>query len=82
MNPFIDPPIQSETLSQEELQQLTGAARKRDQTIWLQENGWVFLKNRAGDPIVGRFYARLKLAGIQPNGQPSHALSPNFTNVR
>ncbi|WP_229751385.1 DUF4224 domain-containing protein [Undibacterium terreum] len=60
-------PIATETLTHEEIQEISGSARRSDQIAWLQLNGWTFLKNRAGDPIVGRLYARLKLAGINPS---------------
>lgn len=29
-------------------------------------HNWHYYRNRAGEPIVGRMYARLKLAGINP----------------
>jgi Domain of unknown function (DUF4224) len=82
MNLISETPIASETLSPEELQHLTGAARKKDQAAWLEEHGWVFVKNRAGDPIVGRLYARMMLAGIRPSGGPANSPTPNFSNVR
>ncbi|QRY82453.1 DUF4224 domain-containing protein [Pseudomonas sp. PDNC002] len=33
---------------------------------WLKANGWVYEVYAAGRPIVGRIYARLKLAGVKP----------------
>lgn len=82
MNLISDTPITSETLSVDELQHLTGASRKKDQAMWLEEHGWVFVKNRAGDPIVGRLYARMMLAGIRPSGGAANLPAPNFTSVR
>jgi Domain of unknown function (DUF4224) len=82
MNLISDTPISSETLTQDELQHLTGAARKKDQTTWLEENGWVFVKNRGGDPIVGRLYARMMLAGIRPGESNMNSQTPNFSSVR
>jgi hypothetical protein len=59
-------PLQSETLSPEEIVDISGCARKADQVDWLKSNNWVFVQNRAGLPIVGRLYARMRLAGINP----------------
>lgn len=61
-------PLDSETLSGEELQQICGCARRNDQITWLNAAGWTYVQNRAGEPVVGRLYARLKLAGINPSG--------------
>lgn len=60
--------LDSETLSGEELQQICGCARRNDQIAWLNAAGWTYVQNKAGEPIVGRLYARLKLAGINPVG--------------
>jgi hypothetical protein len=57
----------SEILSNKEIREITGEAERLDQCKWLTENGWYFIKNRANLPIVGRMYARLKLAGIDPS---------------
>ena len=56
----------SETLTIEEICTISGAVRKADQIAWLKKNGWLHHTTRAGDPVVGRLYARLKLAGINP----------------
>lgn len=82
MNLISETPVSTETLTQDELQHITGASRKKDQTLWLEENGWVFVKNRGGDPIVGRLYARMMLAGIRPSGGPANSPTPNFSSVR
>jgi len=58
--------ISSETLTVDEILEISGATRKSDQIDWLKKNGWVFHTTRAGDPVVGRLYARLKLSGINP----------------
>ncbi|OWY40347.1 hypothetical protein CEK28_05000 [Xenophilus sp. AP218F] len=76
-------PISSETLSAEELVTITGGARKRDQVAWLDANRWVYYTNRAGEPVVGRLYARLKLAGINPSKfAGGEQWSPDLGNVR
>ena len=66
MTAIFEMPISSETLAQDELVQITGCSRKGDQIEWLSCNGWTFHKNKSGEAIVGRLYARLKLAGITP----------------
>jgi hypothetical protein len=59
-------PLPSETLEPDEINKISGCSRASDQIEWLKRNEWVFFKNRAGAPIIGRLYARLKLAGINP----------------
>lgn len=83
MTAIFDFPLASETLSPEEVTQITGATRKRDQIEWLTCNGWAYHRNRAGEPIVGRLYARLRMAGINPAClmQQDPAL-PDFSKVR
>lgn len=59
-------PLASETLTADEVQAITGCTRRADQVAWLAREGWAFVRTRSGDPVVGRFYARLRLAGIVP----------------
>jgi len=66
MSAIFELTLQSETLSADEISEISGCSRKGDQIDWLSRNGWVFIQNRAGLPIIGRLYARLKLAGINP----------------
>lgn len=66
MTAIFEMTIESETLSLDEVAMITGCARKADQIIWLEAQGWTYVKTRAGEPIIGRMYARLKLAGISP----------------
>jgi hypothetical protein len=75
--------ISSETLAPEELAEISGCKRQSDQVDWLTKNGWTFHKNRGGDPIVGRLYARLKLAGINPQTlTTAGGWAPDFSQVR
>ena len=53
-------------LTPEEIVAITGCARRGDQVEWLTLNGWTFHQNKAREPIVGRMYARLRMAGITP----------------
>ena len=74
--------INSEILSPEELIAITGSTLKAHQVQWLEKNAWVFFKNRGGDPIVGTFYTRLQLSGINPKSfATSEAWTPDFTRA-
>ncbi len=59
--------IQSETLADEELATITGYLLPSKQIQWLSINGWQYVLTGARRPIVGRVYARLKLAGVKPS---------------
>lgn len=72
----------SETLAHEELVEIIGSAWAAKQIAWLDENGWKHHKNRAVAPIVGRWYARMKLAWITPQAATSQDWAPDFTEMR
>lgn len=77
--------LPSETLSADEISDICGCSRKADQIEWLKQNGWHFLQSRAGAPVIGRLYARLKLAGINPAQLAAPEVSswqPDFSKVR
>lgn len=59
--------FQSETLADEELATITGYQIPSKQIQWLTDNRWEFVLTGARRPIVGRVYARLKLAGVKPS---------------
>ena len=75
-------PLESELLMPEEIEKITGRARRDQQIIWLIGNNWRFTKNAAGAPIVGRLYARLKLSGIDLSATSLLVGAPDFTAVR
>ena len=60
--------VQTETLADEELASITGYRRPSKQIDWLSMNGWQYILTGARKPVVGRVYARLKLAGVRPSG--------------
>lgn len=60
-------PELSEFLDGEELATMIGRKSKTAQRAWLDSRGWRYEINAAGRPVVGRVYARLKLAGVKPN---------------
>lgn len=66
MSAIFEMVLPTEMLGPEEVIQITGCARRNDQITWLDTQGWTYVKTRAGEPIIGRMYARLKLAGISP----------------
>jgi hypothetical protein len=82
MSAIFELPIESETLTPDEIVQITGCQRRTDQVEWLTCNGWAFHKNKIGDPIVGRFFARLKMAGIRLDSVTPSAGMPDFSKVR
>jgi hypothetical protein len=83
MSAIFEMPINSEMLAPEEITQITGSSRKSDQIVWLSGNGWTYHKNKAGEAIVGRLYARLKLAGINPAAlATTGGWVPDFSSIR
>ena len=83
MTAIFEFPLTSETLASEEIAQITGCGRKGDQIEWLTCNGWTHHKNKAGEPIVGRLYARLRLAWIRLAALAgAGGWTPDFTQVR
>jgi len=75
--------LSSEMLDAEEVAQITGCSRRADQNEWLSTNGWAHHKNKAGVAIVGRLYARLRMAGIHPATLVSPGgWVPDFSGLR
>jgi hypothetical protein len=73
--------LPSETLASEELAEITGARINSGQIEWLTASGWRYHTNRAGRPIVGRLYARLKLAGIEASALTTQTWQPDFSKL-
>lgn len=67
--------LASETLNSEEVAEISGCQRRADQIAWLNRAGWLYHTNKAGLPVIGRMYARLKMAGINPAALASPAAS-------
>lgn len=83
MTAIFEMPMTSETLTPEEVASITGCARRADQIAWLQGEGWIFVRNRAGEPIVGRLYARLRLSGVSISSLTgSTSWTPDFSKMR
>ncbi|MDF3163428.1 DUF4224 domain-containing protein [Pseudomonas proteolytica] len=75
--------MQSETLAEEELAAITGYMIPSRQIDWLNKNGWKYVLTRSRRPVVGRVYARMKLAGVKPSAEnvAAEAWSLNLSNV-
>lgn len=71
----------TECLTSTELSEITGYKHTRHQRDWLDKNGWEYVLNRAGRPIVGRFFARMKLAGASINQNTATTWTPDFSNL-
>lgn len=71
----------SEFLNDDEIVRLTGYAMPRKQIEWLIQNGWRFECTGAGRPVVGRLFARFKLAGIKPTAQAAEPWSLDLSKV-
>ncbi|UUQ65187.1 DUF4224 domain-containing protein [Pseudomonas fuscovaginae UPB0736] len=69
--------IQSETLAEEELAAITGYHLPSKQIEWLARNSWQYVLTGARRPVVGRVYARLKLAGVKPSA--TNAVAETWT---
>ncbi|WP_175649924.1 DUF4224 domain-containing protein [Pseudomonas sp. Marseille-P9899] len=65
--------IPSEFLDEEEVVRITGYQLPSKQIAWLANNGWQYTLTRSRRPIVGRVYARLKMAGVKPTATNSMA---------
>lgn len=83
MSAMFEIALATETLGPEEILQITGCARRNDQISWLDSQGWAYVKTRAGEPVIGRFYARMKLAGINTQLLVlAEAKGPDMSKVR
>lgn len=72
----------SETLDADEVAALTGRKRPKEQREWLDSNHWAYATTAAGHPIVGRVYARMRLAGINPaRHKPAQGWSLDVSKV-
>jgi hypothetical protein len=70
-----------EILNHDEIAALTGVVRRSAQVQWLTDNAWRFELNAANAPVIGRWYARMKLAGVELSGLAPGKL-PDFAQVR
>lgn len=71
----------SEFLTESEIAELTGRKFAVQQIEWLELNSWKFARNAAGRPVIGRLYARLRLAGVKPTMQAAQEWSLDLAKV-
>ncbi|MFF3703859.1 DUF4224 domain-containing protein [Pseudomonas qingdaonensis] len=69
--------LTSEILADKEIAAITGYLLPSRQIEWLNQNGWQHVLTAARRPVVGRVYARLKLAGVKPSA--SSAVAETWT---
>jgi hypothetical protein len=75
--------IDKEILSNEELSEMTEREHKDAQISWLRERAWHFELSSRGTPKVGRWYARMRLAGIHvPDTISQEGGMPDFSKAR
>jgi|APDOM4702015073_1054812.scaffolds.fasta_scaffold259388_2 hypothetical protein len=75
--------IDSEFLSSNELAEISGCKLPSGQRDWLDRNGWKYVLNAANRPIVGRYFARLHLAGVSvAKMAPQEAWRPDFSMLK
>lgn len=80
---IIEMPLNSETLTETELAEITGAQTASKQIEWLEANRWPFRLSRAKKPVVGRFFARMSLCGIDPKAALNqNGWQPNFEQLQ
>lgn len=66
-------------LSPAELVKITGRSTARLQLAWLKGNGWAYTLDTDKGILVGKLYAHLRLAGLQPGAlTPSPAGAGGF----
>lgn len=70
---------ETEFLDSTEVETLTGLQYRSAQIRWLRLNGWKFIQNAKGLPIIGRVYCRQKLSDNIPTAGIKE--EPNFDKV-
>jgi uncharacterized protein DUF4224 len=70
-----------EILTADEVSAITGRKHRSEQTKWLTEKRWRYELNASQDPVIGRWYARMKLAGVDISVMAPGKL-PDFGSIR
>jgi hypothetical protein len=74
--------VQTEFLTADEIAEVTGYKHTAQQRDWLDRNGWTYVTNAVGRPIVNRWYARLRMAGVKPTiTNTQTAWMPDFSGI-
>ncbi|WP_273150293.1 DUF4224 domain-containing protein [Methylophaga thiooxydans] len=77
--------INEEFLSEEEIEELTGAKQLKYQIQYLIDRDWQFELNRKNRIMVSRWYTRLKLSGLKFNDvdiEIDTAIQPDFGRIK
>jgi len=79
----LNPLAANEFMSEDEIRELTGSCRLKEQLNWLQENKWKFAVNTKNRIIISRFYCRIHLSGntqitLEDKQKNSMGNQPNF----
>lgn len=64
MSIIVQSDIHDEFLTKEEIERITGYSSMRGMMSWLDDKQWEFGVNHKNEIIIGRWYARLKMAGV------------------
>ena len=74
--------VDSEFLTPQEIAALTGYKTPRAQIDWLERECWHYFLTAAERPVVGRWYTRLRLAGVKPTANAAaSAWQPDFSSL-
>lgn len=73
-----DDVMDNEFLTPEELAELTGRKLMSYQRAWLDRNGFIYVINAAGRPVVSRAYLRQRLSGGALSARTPMGAEPNF----
>lgn len=83
MSAMFEMPTADLTLSKTELTAITGCGTSKGALEWLQSKKWHHVTNRAGEPIVGRLYATMKLSGVEVKTMiHPEAWTPDFSGLQ
>lgn len=82
MSFLIQNEISNEFLTEEEVEELTGASQLNVQLNWLKEKEWEYSVNHKNKVKIGRWYARIKMSGISTKAVEIGSMKlPNFDKV-
>jgi hypothetical protein len=73
------------TLDAEGLEKITGKSQAAKQITWLKDHGWIFELDLDGHLVVGKLYAHLRLAGLNPaamSTEPANAGGFDLSKTR
>lgn len=79
---IIQSDLATEFLTDDEIQELTGSKQLKQQMDWLNGKQWEYAINRQNKVKIGRWYARIKMAGVAlDNVKVDTANKPRFDRV-